>query len=316
MKQTTRVLSVLLALLMAFSVTAIAAGGLTVTAKYGDADLEGATVPAGSDIMLEFSNNVTDESVLASNLSKIKLLDASGENAAASLSVGSQKSTIVVTLGSTLAKGSYTLTLGKDIQAKNGTTLGEKKEFKFNVKGSGTGTGGGDKKLEVKSVTVDGTNLEEADVKTGSEIKIVFTNGMTNYANENKRLITIVNTDAESPVYSVNTPDLNSADDDAKRTFTVLLGFIDPGDYKLVLGADLKANNGNTLGKDVEYAFTVKDEADQPSAPTFLQRVQTFFADLLAKLKQFDLNVQLFLSKILVFLGLVPMLGGFDPAAV
>ena len=298
MKQATRILSVLLALLMAFSVTAIAADVLTVVASYDDASLNGANVPAGSDIFLEFSNNVTDESVLASNLSKIKLLDASGENATASLSVGSQKSTIVVTLGSTLAKGSYTLTLGKDIQAKNGTTLGEKKEFKFNVKGSGTGTGGGDKKLEVKSVTVDGTKLEDANVRTASEIKIVFTNGMTNYANENKRLITIVKSDGESPVYSVNTPDLNSADDDAKRTFTVLLGFIDPGDYKLVLGADLKANNGNTLGKDVEYTFTVKDEADQPAAPTFLQRVQTFFADLGAKAGAFFRMIAAWFAKL------------------
>ena len=44
----------------------------------------------------------------------------------------------------------------------------------------------------------------------------------------------------------------------------------------------------------------------------FLDRVKAFFTDLLAKLKQFDLNVQLFLIKIMSFLGIVPMLGGFE----
>lgn len=83
-------------------------------------------------------------------------------------------------------------------------------------------------------------------------------------------------------------------------------------------GGGVKANNGNTLGEDYTVSFSFKgDETPtepdvEPANPTFLDRVKAFFTDLLAKLKQFDLNVQLFLIKIMSFLGIVPMLGGFE----
>ena len=129
MKQTTKILSVLLALLTAFSLTAIAADALTVTsATYDGADLEGATVPAGGSITLVFSNNVTDASVLADNTDKIKVKDANDSAVSATVSA-SDKNTFVVTLGSDLAKGSYKLTIGKELKAKNGTTLGKKVEY-------------------------------------------------------------------------------------------------------------------------------------------------------------------------------------------
>ena len=80
MKRLSSVLSILLALLMVLNISAFAAGGegggdspLTLlTAKVGEADLEGSKIPSGSEIVLTFSNNVTDESVLANNISKIK----------------------------------------------------------------------------------------------------------------------------------------------------------------------------------------------------------------------------------------------------
>ena len=56
----------------------------------------------------------------------------------------------------------------------------------------------------------------------------------------------------------------------------------------VLLGKDIKANNGNTLGTDVEYAFTVKtEEPDQPAPATFLQRVQAFFNGLIEKFMAF-----------------------------
>ena len=285
MKQTTRILSVLLALLMAFSVTAIAAGGLTVTAKYGDADLEGATVPAGSDITLTFSNNVTEDNILASNLSKIKVLNANNGYAATTITVA-DKNTITVTLDSELAKGSYKLTLGKEITAKNGTTLGEKKEFSFTVKGSGTGGGGGNNPLSVKSVTVDGEPLEGKELESCAQILIRFDRGMTENAAENLLLIHVLNADGTEANINVI---MNSDDtEDAKREYVVNVYDNESGPMTLVIGGGVKANNGNTLGEDYTVSFSFKgDETPtepdvEPANPTFLDRVKAFFTDLFA----------------------------------
>ena len=350
MKQTTKVLSLLLALLMAFSVTAIAADALTVTAKYGDADLEGATVPAGDNITLAFSNNVTDSTVYDNNTAKIKVKSAEGAEAAVTYSAP-DKNTIVVTLPSDLAKGAYTLTLGKDVKAKNGTTLGEKKEFSFTVKGSGSGTGGGNNPLSVKSVLVDGEPLEGKELEAGAKIVIRFDRGMVENFESNKTLVRVTKADGTDTAYSIDKNN-DKSNENAKREYIVTLGENEGGAMTLIIGADVKANNGNTLGDDyaVSFSFKAAEEAVEPDVepanPTILDRVKLFvtnildkigyyfksivgcsdncaidswlknisntLSDLFAKLKQFDLNVQLFLIQILIFLGLVPMLGGFE----
>ncbi len=275
MKQTTRVLSILLALLMAFSCVAVAADGLTVTATYNGADLVGATVPAGSEITLVFSDNVTDATVLAKNVGKIKVKTADGAEAGATVSVGTDEKTFVVTLAGDLAKGEYTLTIGKELAAADGTTLGKKAEFTFNVKGSGNGNG--EKQLKVDSVKVNDTALEGATVKAGDTIVILFTNGMTENGAESAKLISIVKDDGTAVECEVTYP-VDKSDDVAKKQFTVVVGKIDDGSYTLVLGAGIKANNGTTLGEDVKIAFTGKGE--EPAKLSFWARIKQFFAAL------------------------------------
>ena len=289
MKCKARVLALLLALLTAFSLTAVAADALTITsATYNGADLEGATVPAGSDVTLIFSNNVTDESVLANNISKIKVKDAEGNAASATVSAG-DKNTFVVTLGSDLAKGSYTLTIGKELQAKNGTTLGQKVEYSFTVKGSGTGGGGGDNPLNVESVQVNGEPLEGAELQAGDKIVIGFSRGMTENVEANLALIKVLKEDGTAANFeaAANTDPDNA---NAKREYIVTLGENESGSLTLVLGKGIKANNGNTLGEDVKVAFAFKAAVEpeiEPSNPTILDRIMQFFTDLSDKFRSF-----------------------------
>lgn len=283
MKQTTkitRVLAILLALLMAFSVAVCAAEALTVTATYDGADLEGATVPAGGVISLAFSNNVTDESVLDANKSRIKVKDAEGVEAAVTIDAA-DKNTFTVTLGSDLAKGSYTLTLGRELAAKNGLTLGQKVEYTFTVKGSGSGTGGGDKKLQLQSVTLNGEPLEGAKVQAGDKIVIAFSNGMVDNAEANFALISVKKDDGTDASYTIET-NKDKSNENAKREYIVTFGENESGNYTLVIGADVKANNGNTLGEDVTVAFTV---------PTLFARILAYLDNLFAPVKDFFVGI-------------------------
>ena len=280
MKKQTKILSLLLALLMVFSFSAFAAEALTVTSvTYNDADLEGATVPAGAEIKLVFSNNVTENT---ENIGRIKVKDAEGKAATATPSVGADKNTFIVTLGD-LAKGDYTLEIGKEFAAKNGSTLGEKKVYSFKVKGSGSGdgTGGGNNPLTIDSITVDGNSLEGAELKGGETIVIKFSRGMTENAAANAALIRVIKADGTAAECEVIFPE----NKDEKNNVKVQLGTLEGGSYTLVLDKDIKANNGNTLGEDVKVAFTVKAEEQVPT--TLLGRIAAFLKDLFARIKAY-----------------------------
>ena len=297
MKQTNRTISVLLALLMIFSVatTAFAAGGnnaLTlVSAKVGDADLQGAKISAGSEIVLTFSNNVTDASVLAGNIGRIQIKDSNNAAAVATVTPGTDKAVFIVTLGD-LAKGSYTLTIGKEFAAKNGATLGSKTEIPFSVsKGDGTGTGGGngsgngESPLTVVSVTADGKDLANATVNANAAITITFDRGMTLYKENNLANITLVNANGEKvTAYSLSDFQREPKTEgvEHQNTFIVMtLNNLAPGEYTLKLGKDLMANNDHTLGKAVNITFTVKAEEDG-----HIDLIRSFFDTIANLIKQ------------------------------
>ena len=292
MKRMSKVLSILLALLMLLSVTAFAAGGegggnnpLTlVSATVGDVDLNGAKIPAGSEITLTFSNNVTDATVLAGNIGKIKVKDAAGAEASATVSAGEDKTVFIVTLGD-LSKGDYTLTLGKELTAKNGSTLGEKVEIAFTVnKGSGGGNGGGNNPLEIVSVTANGEPLANAALEASGEIVITFSRGMTDNQAANIEQIGIYSFEGDKMEGLVFT---DFAKDDNGDSFTVLTySDLPAGDYTLRLGKDLKANNGNTLGEDCEFDFSViGDEPEEE--PSFFQKLVNTIKSLIQSIIDF-----------------------------
>ena len=268
MKHTSRTLSLLLALLMIFSVTATAAGGngggtsaLTLlSAKVGDVDLNGASIPGGSEIALTFSNNVTDSSVLAGNISKVKVLDSTGTQKSVTVAPGTDKAVLLVTLVG-FSKGAYTLSLGKEITAKNGSTLGTKVEIAFNVNqgtGGGTGGGGGDNPLSFVSAKADGKDLQGAEVASSGTITVTFDRGMTKYQAENFNEIGIY--DASGNKASVTFSDFDK--DEVGNSYTVVsYSNLAGGTYTLKLGKNLKANNDNTLDKDITISFTVKGAA-------------------------------------------------------
>ena len=247
MKQTNRTLSILLAILMLFSVatTAFAAGGnnpLTlVSAKVGDLDLEGAKISPNSEIVLTFSNNVTDSSVLTGNIGKIKVKDSTGTDTSAAVSPGSDKTVFIVTIGS-LAKGDYTLTIGKELAAKNGSTLGTKVEFSFEVnKGNGSGTGGGngESPLELVSVKVGDKDLAGAELEPSGTITITFSRGMDENQAANFEKIGIFDKDGKK-VANVSFSDFQKPDPNSKGSYTVLTyKNLATGEYTLKLDKDL-----------------------------------------------------------------------------
>lgn len=293
MKQTNRTLSILLAILMLFSVatTAFAAGGnnpLTlVSAKVGDLDLEGAKISPNSEIVLTFSNNVTDSSVLTGNIGKIKVKDSTGTDTSAAVSPGSDKTVFIVTIGS-LAKGDYTLTIGKELAAKNGSTLGTKVEFSFEVnKGNGSGTGGGngESPLELVSVKVGDKDLAGAELEPSGTITITFSRGMDENQAANFEKIGIFDKDGKK-VANVSFSDFQKPDPNSKGSYTVLTyKNLATGEYTLKLGKDLKANNGNTLEKAETITFTVKDKDDEKV--NFIRSLLDKIADLFKKIIDF-----------------------------
>ena len=284
MKKTASILSIILALLMLLNVTAFAAGGdgggdkpLTlVSAKVGEEDLEGSRIQAGSEITLTFSVNVTDESVLANNIGKIKVKDAEGAEASSTVSPGEDKTVFIVTLGD-LAKGDYTLTIGKELTAKNGNTLGAKQEIAFSVKDDGNGSGGGNNPLSVVSVTVNGKDITEEPIGPEGEITITFDRGMTDNQAANFEQICFVDL-SNTKIEGVTMSFTDFKKNDEGNSYTVLTySGLKNGECSLRLGKDLKANNGNTLGIDTLYACTVEGGEDEPAEKSFIDQVIDFF---------------------------------------
>ena len=280
MKKTTSILSILLALIMVFSVTSAAAEALSLTAATaGSVDLlaEGTHEIAASDtITLTFSNNVTDTTVLANNTGKISVKNSEGSKIdSISVAVGADNKTLDVSLGE-IAKGSYTLTVGKGIKAKNGTELTDKTEISFSVtkgsgSGSGNGSGGGNNPLSFVSAKVNDTDLKGAELEGTETIAIAFDRGMKTYESDNANLIGVYKADGTKADFTVLAVD--DSQDATKRIVNVKLNGLEGGEYTLKIGADVKANNGNTLGEDVTVSFTVK-AAEKSLLDTIIEYVK------------------------------------------
>ncbi len=270
MKKTTSVISVLLALLMLFSMTSVAANPLSVVSVTANgAELEGASIAASDAITVTFSNNVTDDSVLANNLSKINVKDSGGNKlSTVTVAPGSDNKVLTVSLGS-VSKGSYTLTVAQGIKAKSGSVLEAKVEKSFTVNkgtGSGTGGGGGNNPLSFVSATADGKDLNGAALAATGTITITFDRGMNENQEANFAQISILDKDGKK-VDGMTFSDFTK--DEAGNSYTVLsYQDLAAGDYTLKLGKDLKANNGNTLDKAVTLNFTVNGASDNNNGST------------------------------------------------
>ena len=265
MKKTTSVLSILIALMMVFSVTSSAAEALTLTAATaGNVDLlaEGTHEIAASDaISLTFSNNVTDSTVLANNISKINVKNSEGAKVdSITTEIGSDNKTLKVSLGD-IAKGDYTLTVAKGFKAKNETEITDKIEIAFKVtkgSGSGDGSGGGNNPLSFVSAKVNDTDLKGAELEGNETIVIEFDRGMKTYEADNAKLIGVYKADGTPADYTVL--EVDKSQEETKRLVKVQLNGLEGGNYTLKIGKDVKANNGNTLGEDVVVEFSVKAE--------------------------------------------------------
>ena len=175
------------------------------------------------------------------------------------------------------------------------TTLAAQAQNAVNGSGGGTGGGNGDKKLEIASVTVGGADLEGATVKAGDQIVIAFTNGMKDYYTDNMTLISVLKADGTYANCELRAND-DPTNENAKREYIITLGENDCSELTLVIGADVKANNGNTLGKEARYSFTFEaPETDEPvvepAQPTFFERVKLFFVNLFEKIGAFLANI-------------------------
>ena len=133
----------------------------------------------------------------------------------------------------------------------------------FAGNGNGGGNGGGDGKnaLEILAVSVEGTDLDGAEVAADGVISIIFSRGMTDNADANSEKIYISNA-ADCTVET--TVEMGTDKSEMTVTYTGL----EAGEYTLVIGGEVAANNGNTLGEDVKVTFTVGGEAEQTPAET------------------------------------------------
>lgn len=264
MKKLTSLLSVILAVAVLFSTTAFAAkeAFALTSVMYGETDLSTGTaeVPGNAEIVITFTNNVTDEACLNNNINKITVRDKDGQAANATISAGTEGKILVVTLG-TLEKGNYTLTIGQKVQNKDLQELGTKYEYTFTIKGngsgSGTGTGGGTNPCSVETVKVEDKDLKDLDLTTESVITIQFGRGMSENQTANKELISVVNTETNEKA-GITVGEVYN-----KNYVDVTITEIEPGEYKLVLGKEIKSNNGQTLGEwnngeDYTVSFTYK----------------------------------------------------------
>ena len=290
MKQTSKVLSIILALLMIFSVTVSAAASLTLdSAKIGDIDLSAATTIRSNDVIdLTFSADVTsDEAILTTNLTKIKVRNAAGEavNGPTVSVVGKKK--LSVSLGG-IDKADYTLTIGKKFQDVNGNTLAADVSLPFTVnKGDGSGTGGGNNPLSFVSAKAGDVDLAGAELDATGTITVTFDRGMTKYQADNLAQIGIYDADG-AKVDGVTFTDFTK--DAAENSYTVLsYSNLPAGTYTLKLGKDLKANNDNTLGEDVTITFTVKDADNEKT--DFLHSIIYAIVNFFKTIAEFFKNI-------------------------
>lgn len=293
MKKTASVLSIILALMMVFSVVSSAADALTLTSVIaGSVDMlasENPEISSGDSIVITFSNNVTDESVFAGNIANISVVDSNQSPVSTiSLSEGTERQSIVVSLGD-ISKGSYTLVIG-EISSKKGSPY-EGTSIAFTVKkGSGTGTGGGNNPLAFAGATVNGETLGSAELEGTETIAIAFNRGMKTNEADNANLICVVKADGTKADYTVLPVD--DSQEETKRIVNVKLNGLEGGEYTLKIGADVKANNGNTLGKEETVNFTVKAQEEEPEEePTgimaIINAIVAFFTNIINYIKNF-----------------------------
>lgn len=124
--------------------------------------------------------------------------------------------------------------------------------------GGGGGGGGGKSPLSVVSVQVDGMDLDGATVAPEAVIEITFDRGMTDNFEANAALIKLYagETEVDAAVAQAD-----------KSVYTVTPSeALAEGDYELVIGADVTANNGSTLGDEVRVSFAVAAPAAEEEA--------------------------------------------------
>lgn len=231
-------------------------------------------------------------SILATNLTKIKVRNAAGDavNGPTVSVVGKKK--LSVSLNS-IEKADYTLTIGKKFQDVNGNTLAADVSIPFTVNkgdGSGTGGGNGESPLSFVSAKVNGADLAGAELESSGAITITFDRGMTDNQAANFEQIGIYNAQGTKMEGASFTDFKKDADG---NSFTVLsYENLPAGTYTLKLGKDLTANNGNTLGKAVNITFSVKgadnDKTDVlhsiiDAIVNFFKTIAEFFKNIFKK---------------------------------
>lgn len=127
--------------------------------------------------------------------------------------------------------------------------------------GTGSGSGGGTSPLSLVSVTSGGKTLEGAVLAPDAVITVTFDRGMTDNLAANAQQFKLLLGTAEVAAAV--------AQGSSKEIYTVTpKAALAAGSYTFVVGKDVKANNGNTLGADKSFAFTVAASAVPRPADT------------------------------------------------
>ncbi|KAF1085305.1 Cellulosome-anchoring protein precursor [Sporotomaculum syntrophicum] len=273
--------------------------------------IEGSTdVPVSPKIKLVFDRGVVRD-YWDNNQNCITMESSSGNDVAINVTRISnndaEKEHIYVTPKENLSGGkTYKLIISKDLKANNGNTLGKQVVISFQIKtsgtgsgggsgsGGGTGGGGGNNPLNfIRALLVDtGKSIEgSTDVPVSPKIKLVFDRGVVrDYWDNNQNCITMESSTGND--VAINVSRISNNDAEKEHIYVTPKNDLTRGKtYKLIISKNLKANNGNTLGKQVVISFQVKasssgggnsggSDEDKPTAPNLTDAQVTSQGDV------------------------------------
>lgn len=119
--------------------------------------------------------------------------------------------------------------------------------------------GNGNNPLSLVSAQSGGADLAGAELAAGTVVlTVTFDRGMVDNFAANKECIKVLNAAGEEVGFTIKNP--------SKSVYVLSFEAVE-GDYSLILGAGIKANNGNTLGTEHKIDFKVKAAAPVGPVP-------------------------------------------------
>lgn len=225
-----RIISVVFALILAFSVCVVAFADNALTVKSCAIDSTDDGIQTDAAIVIVFSDNVNDSSVRRTNISKIYVLDSSGKAYSVNINTGYDENgkidnnSFVITPATSYKTGeSYKVVIQKGVTGKTGATLTETRAYTFTMSGEKKETSS----LRVKTTTTT-KKVTTTTTTTTTTTKVTTTAATTTKKEETTTAPTTV---APADVVTESTSDESTESTSEETTETIPLPTIRYEDY-------------------------------------------------------------------------------------